>query len=203
MKKICIALLCFYSIRAYGEEAELIGKISRQTKIPKEIITKERLAQDHTERFNRNFTSFSTLYKPIYSLLENLNDTLLNYLNKPLEYQRQYNNVNHIDALINQLHQKDLTIALAKLLQYKTLSKNNQQAQEMIINLKKITTSIEETITKLSSNEQLLVTFSDTTPEKIAHVNVADYFKHYLGKKLFFKIKKIRRALNNWDPKPY
>jgi hypothetical protein len=198
MKRINIALLCLYSL-AYGEEAKFLGRIVQQAKIPKEIITKERLAQDKAERFNKNFITFSAVYKPTYSLLENLNEALTHYNNQPLEYQRHYSNITHIDALINQLQQKELTIALTRLLQYKTSNKDNQQALEMINNLKKVIATIETTLKKLSSDQQLLIQFSDSTPEKIAHITVADYFKHYLGKQLFFKIKKIKRALSNWD----
>jgi hypothetical protein len=203
MKKISLALLYFLSI--YGEEVKFLGRIVRQAKIPKEIITKERLDQDNTMRFKRYLESFSGVYNPLYNLLKNLDEALKQYSTQSLDYQRQYSNIGHIDAFINQIRQKDLTIALTRLLHYRASNPNpdHQPANEMIENLRKIIASIEKTLNKLASNQQLLITFSDTTPEKIAHVTVADYFKHYLGKRLFFKIKKIKRSIGNWDHKRY
>lgn len=204
MKKVSLALLCFYASLQGQDEKKLIGRIVEQAKIPKEIITKEKLIAYNNARYEKYIPTFISFYKPVYGLLENLYNALKHYSDQPIEEQKLYSNITHLDSFINQLQQKDLTIAITRLLHYRSSNLSlNHHSNEMITNLKKVIDNIEATIKKLSSKQKLLVPFSDSTPEKIAHITVADYFRHYMGRKFFTKIKKIKRAIYNWNQKVY
>lgn len=204
MRKVSFALLCIYASIHGQHEKKLIDRIRQQAKEPKEIITKEKLIEYNTARYEKYVPTFTSFYKPVYGLLENLYNALKRYSDEPLESQKLYSNITHFDSIINQLQQKDLTIAITRLLHYRLSNQHlNHHSNEMIVDLKKMIDNIEATIKKLASNQKLLVPFSDATPEKIAHITVADYFRHYVNRKFFTKVKKIRRAINNWNQKIY
>lgn len=203
MKKSAFTFLVFLPILITSEEKKLLKRITKFTKVSQKPIDKETIQKDHQARFHKRLSSFITEYEPVYGLLENLNAALTSYSSQPLNYQTNYQNIAHFDGLINQIKQKDLTIAITKLLHYKTYDTNQdaQQANLLINNLKKIVSQITTILATLASNKTLLTQFTDNPPEKIAQVSVADYFKNYVTKQFTFKTKKLKRSLTNWESK--
>ncbi len=203
MKKSAIAVCIGLYSSMCGQETKFLGRIVQRAKVPKIAINNEIIQKNFLIRFQNELSNFLMDYRPVYRLLENLNSALITYSNQPLAYQQNYRNVAHFDALINQIKQKNLTVAITKLLQYKTSIKNQvaEQADLLIENLKKVVQDIQTTLAKLSTNNNLFIEFVDNPPAKIAHVFIADYFKNYVSKQFFFRIKKIKRAIINWENK--
>jgi len=199
MKKTGILVLLVLHTVLLSEEKKFLERITKQAKVSRARINTEKIQYDHLLRFQNELTYFMNDYGPFWALLENLNNALNAYSKQPISYQKQYRNVVQLNALIGHIKQKNLIRAITKLLQYKTPV--TVQADAYIKNLKKLIQSIEEMIAQLSSNKELTVPFIDNPPEKIAEVTIADYFKNYLGKQFFFKIKKIKRSVINWDSK--
>lgn len=203
MKKSIIFLTLGLHLFACGQDRKFLERIDQRAKIPKEAIDIAAIKADFLKRFERELKSFYKFYTPVYQLLENLNNYLIFYSKQPLEYQKNYRNVAHFESLINQIRQKDLTIAITKLLQYKTPYINGitQQAEKSIDALDLLLQNIDSVVDKLASNKELSTRFIDTPPDKIKRVTVINYFKYYVKGQLFFKLKKIRRSIINWRNK--
>lgn len=196
-KKYLLIILCILSkLYAPHRHSLNIKQVPAGTE-----ITSQAANLFYDTQYQKQYIKLQQKTSEFVSIINNFLQQLNTFATQPLAYQQNYTNFEKILAASNAIKQKPLVIAMTKLLQFKTST--NQQSiaagDKLINQINTLIRTTENTLAKLSAKSAWAQTNFSKTQKIPSKKTIAQVFDKKIAKPFAFKIKKIKRAITNWQ----
>src|SRR5581483_2453933 len=92
--------------------------ITTPSQAPTTTITKEKVDAYYAQQFNKELNNTPSLLKNLQNNIEAFKHHVINFSQQPLDYQKNYDNLEKLIIELHSIHPKKVLISINKLLQY-------------------------------------------------------------------------------------
>lgn len=163
-------------------------------------ITDKTINLFYDTQFQKEFKNVVKNVDMFKNSIDNFKKHLTTFSKQLIEFQKHYDNFEQLFIPFEKIYQKPLTIAIIKLLQYKNAANkaNLASANQLINNLEKVLSDIDDTLKSLAEKPEWTSTYFNPSSKVSAKHSIEKVFKDTIHTKYPFKVKKVKRAIQNW-----